>query len=641
MKTNNQNFSIKDGELGADTILERLHAEFPAIFSSSPSGSFKLDLDVLRRIVGEKNCIDSKLERVSNEFGLRWDARQADRNFDEEKKSSLVVLNHSPELSVGEGPYQNMLIEGDNFDALRYLSVTHRGNVKCIYIDPPYNTGNNDFIYKDNFLDKDAPFRHSRWLAFMHARLLLAKDILAHDGVILVSIDDNEYHHLKMLMDQVFSGMYKATFVWKRRSGSNDAKGAFVSADHEYVLCYAGKDFSFGGEKKSFDNYTNPDGDVEPWIRGDLTCNKSYIERPNTFYPIQDPKTHVWYACNPRRVWWCASRDRLKAGQKLRGATMEDFISRGKILFPENDKKVQFDSLAALKEGILAGVAPGNIRADLYPDEAENDEYLSFFVGKTLGFGSPGYKRHLSEVKKTEKPLSTWVIPSSEKDQPESPEVEFLSWGYTAEGTKLIQDMLGTKAFSYPKPLSLVKALVEQATGPGDLVVDFFGGSGTTGHAVLAINAEHEDEEPRRFIVVSAAERTEAEPTKNICRDVTAARLRAAIEGYQVRKKTGFDSVAGLGGGFAYLKAESIPVANIGDPMSSLSGSKLHSVYATPRPASDCESPEEGEKEKVLSIEWIRTLRKQKKLSSDEEEKLFDVPDCEIGPEWLEKVFAA
>ena len=103
------------------------------------------------------------------------------------------------------------------------------------------------------------------------------------------------YHHLKMLMDQVFAGMYQATFVWKRRSGSNDAKGAFVSTDHEYVVCYAGKGFAFGGEKKSFENYTNPDGDIEPWVRGDLTCNKNYVERPNTFYPIRNPMTDVWY----------------------------------------------------------------------------------------------------------------------------------------------------------------------------------------------------------------------------------------------------------------------------------------------------------------------------------------------------------
>lgn len=507
----------------------------------------------------------AELEKVSNQFGLRWDARQADRNFDEEQKSSLVVLNHSRELSVGDGPYQNLLIEGDNFDALRYLSVTHRGKVKCIYIDPPYNTGNNDFIYKDNFLDKEAPFRHSRWLAFMQARLRLAKDIMAHDGVILVSIDDNEYHHLKMLMDQVFAGMYRGTFVWKRRSGTNKPVETNLSVDHEYVLCYSASDFSFGGEAKDFSKYTNTDNDSRgPWTRGDLTASANCHERPNVFYPIQNPETKVWYACNPKRVWWCATKARLKPNQKLRTAPMEDLIAQKKVLFPAGDRTVQFDTLAALKSAIADGSAPSNLRADLYPSEEENDAYLSFFVGKPLGFGSPGYKRHLSEVKKTEKPLSTWVIPASEKERPESPGVEFLSWGYTAEGTKLIQDMLGTKAFSYPKPLSLVKALVEQATGPGDLVVDFFGGSGTTGHAVLAINAENPDDEPRRFIVVSSSERTATEPDKNICRDVTAARLKAAVNGYQVRKKSGFDTIEGLGGEFAYLQAESLPVAELG-----------------------------------------------------------------------------
>ena len=203
----------------------------------------------------------AELEKVSNQFGLRWDKRQADRDFEQERKESLVVLDHEPSFSVGAAPYQNLLIEGDNFDALRYLSVTHRGRVNCIYVDPPFNTGNSDFIYRDDFLDKEASFRHSKWLAFMNARLQLAKELLTQDGVILVSIDDYEYHHLKMLLDQVFAGMYKATFVWKRRSGSNDAKGAFVGTDHEYVLCYAGKGFCFGGHAKDFSNYTNPDND--------------------------------------------------------------------------------------------------------------------------------------------------------------------------------------------------------------------------------------------------------------------------------------------------------------------------------------------------------------------------------------------
>lgn len=511
-----------------------------------------------------KERLIAELERVSNEFGLRWDKRQADRDFEEEQRTSLVVLDHEADHSVGTAPFKNLLIEGDNFDALRYLSVTHRGKVKCIYIDPPYNTGNNDFIYQDNFLDKEATFRHSKWLAFMDARLQLAKELLARDGVILVSIDDNEYHHLKMLMDQVFAGMYQATFVWKRRSGSNDAKGAFVSTDHEYVLCYAGKEFAFGGEVKDVSAYSNYDeGSNDPWKRDNLTKAHNYLERPNTFFPIQNPDNGVWYPCNHKNVWRFSSKERLKPGQKLRAEPMEVLIAKGKVLFPSNDRTARFESLDDLKTAIQAGEAPATLRADLYSTAAENDDYLSFFVGKTLGFGSPGYKRHLSEVKRSEKPLSTWVLPSAEREKPTSDEVEFLSWGFTAEGTKLIQDMLGKKAFSYPKPLSLVKALIEQATRPGDLVLDFFGGSGTTGHAVLAINAENEGEAPRRFIVASSSEATKAELDKNICRDVTAARLRAAVDGYQVRTKKGFEQVEGLGGGFAYLRARSLPVEKV------------------------------------------------------------------------------
>lgn len=506
----------------------------------------------------------AELERVSNEFGLRWDKRQADRTFEDEQHTSLVVLDHEAGLSAGAAPHQNLLIEGDNFDALRYLSVTHRGKVKCIYIDPPYNTGNSDFIYRDNFLDREAAFRHSKWLAFMSARLQLAKELLARDGVILVSIDDNEYHHLKMLMDQVFAGMYQATFVWKRRSGSNDAKGAFVSTDHEYVLCYAGKGFAFWGEKKAFENYKSADGDAEPWMRDNLTKAHTYKDRPNTFYPLHNPESDIWYPCNPKTVWRFSSKTRLKPGQKLRAEPMEDLVLKNKILFPVSERTARFSTLDALKAAIRAGDAPAALRLDLYETVAENDAYLSFFVGKALGYGSPGYKRHLSEVKRSEKPLSTWVLPSSEREKPDSEDVEFLRWGYTGEGTKLIQAMLGKKAFSYPKPLSLVKALLEQATRPGDLVLDFFGGSGTTGHAVLAINAENEGDEPRRFIVASSTEATNAEPDKNICRDVTAARLRAAVEGYQVRTKKGLEQVEGLGGGFAYLRARSLPVEKAG-----------------------------------------------------------------------------
>jgi len=492
-----------------------------------------------------KDRLIAELEKVSNEFGLRWDRRCADRDFESERLSNLVVMDHEPSYSAGTAPFQNLLIEGDNFDALRYLSVTHRGRIKCIYIDPPYNTGNNDFIYRDNFLEKDVSFRHSKWLAFMDARLQLAKELLTQDGVILVSIDDNEYHHLKMLMDQVFAGMYQATFVWKRRSGSNDAKGAFVSTDHEYVLCYAAKEFSFGGEKKSFENYTNPDSDPKgPWTRGDLSGNKP---GGNIYYPVENPKTKVFFFPPRGRYWTC---NPTKMGARV---VLE------KVLFPTDAAFVTYSSAVELIAAVKAETAPHGLRLDYHKTPDEVATFVDHLVGKKLGFGSPTYKRHLSEVRMTEKPLSTWVIPSSEKDKPESDEVEFLSWGYTSEGTKLVQEMLGKKEFNYPKPLSMVKALIEQATNPGDLVLDFFGGSATTGHAVLAINAEHCDDEPRQFIVVSSTEATAAAPEKNVCRDVSSNRLSAAVTGYRVRTKLGFKDFDALGGDFAYLRARTIP----------------------------------------------------------------------------------
>jgi adenine-specific DNA-methyltransferase len=545
-------------EQGQDQITS-LRIAYPNLFTKTDGskGTGKLDLEKVKAEIGRGNFVEKE------EFGLKWDNSKVDRNLDTERKENLVVFNYVPDLGIGDGTSENLLIEGDNFDALRYISSTHRGKVNCIYIDPPYNTGNRDFIYEDNYQDKSVTFRHSKWLSFMNARLLLAKDILAVDGVILVSIDDNEYHHLKMLMDQIFPSMYRGTFVWKRRSGANDAKGAFLSSDHEYVLCYSGKGFSFGGQQKDFSSYRPSDDDFEPWKSGPLTKAHGHKERPNTFYPLYNPETDIWYPCNPNRVWMFSSKNRLKPNQKLRAEPMEDLVAKKRILFPVAGDFVIFNTLEDLKDGIKSCKAPTNLRLDTYTTAKENDSFLSFFIGKKVGLGNPSHKKYLKEIKSDSKPLSTWVIPSSETKGIESADVDFLSWGFTAEGTKLIQEMLGSKAFSYPKPLSLVKALIAQSTQPGDLVLDFFGGSGTTGHAVMAINAENDTEDPRRFIVASSTESTENDPGKNICRDVTAARLSAASQGYQFRKRTGFESVAGLGGNFSYMKASVIPLNEI------------------------------------------------------------------------------
>jgi adenine-specific DNA-methyltransferase len=494
--------------------------------------------------------------RDERRFGLIWE-----RNEIEHEKSlneDFVVLDFDPALSVGEPPFRNLLIEGDNFDALRYLRMTLAGRVKCICIDPPYNTGNKDFIYNDSFVDKDDRYRHSKWLEYMYQRLSLARDLLTEDGVIFVNIGEDELGRLSCLMDQVFPGMKVCTFVWRRRSGSNDAKEFFISVDHEYVLCYANKAFSFGGDTKTMDAYSNPDSDPRgPWINGPLNQGKDAKQRKESYYPIQNPETGVWYPCDPKSVWRFASEKKLKPGKKIRTKTMEQIIREKKVIWPPHETPVTYHSLEELIAALDAGEAPTTLD--------RNSPDLEFWIGRPIGFGKPRYKRHFGELKRLEKPLSTWILPASMKKEDvealDLNEVETITTGFTVEGTSLLQQMLGNKDFSYPKPLSLIQSLVKQSTGSDDIIVDFFAGSGTTGHAVLAQNTE--DGDNRRFILVSSTESTEKEPNKNVCREITQKRLAKAIGGYSYQTKKGRKEVDGLGGDFAYLVSSRIPTGKI------------------------------------------------------------------------------
>lgn len=214
---------------------------------------------------------------------------------------------------------ENMIIKGNNLLALHSLKKQFAGKVKLIYIDPPYNTGNDGFKYNDNF-------NHSTWLTFIKNRLETAKELLRDDGVIFVQCDDNEQAYLKVLMDEVFGrGKLIGQIVWKKRSGVNDSKTNF-SPNHDYILVFSkNENVSLVGEQKHFSNYTNPDNDPRgEWTAGDLTCNKTAEERPNLFYPITDPKTGITYQCNPNRVWRTVE------------TKMKELIKQEKILFPKN-----------------------------------------------------------------------------------------------------------------------------------------------------------------------------------------------------------------------------------------------------------------------------------------------------------------
>ena len=184
----------------------------------------------------------------------------------------------------GEGAafaHRNLIIEGDNFDSLRLLKATHAGKIRVIYIDPPYNTGNKDWVYNDHYVGANDRWRHSQWLEFLYRRLTLARDLLTTDGVILVSINDENRARLELLMDEVFPGIRLGSQVWRTRD-TTSAKGRNFSDVHEHILIYARESFAFNGREKTQKKYKNPDKDPRgPWNGDPLTLAFDRFQRKN------------------------------------------------------------------------------------------------------------------------------------------------------------------------------------------------------------------------------------------------------------------------------------------------------------------------------------------------------------------------
>jgi adenine-specific DNA-methyltransferase len=488
---------------------------------------------------------------TKQKLGLQWESNAIER--DAALNANIVLPRLVPELAhrpTGVTAHNNLIIEGDNFDSLRLLKSTHAGKIRVIYIDPPYNTGNKDWVYNDHYVGAKDRWRHSQWLEFLYQRLTLARELLTSDGVILVSINDENRSRLELLMDEVFPGRRLGGFVWKTRSGSNDESGARLSIDHEHVLVYGNPGFQFNGEIKDFSQYKNPDQDPRGrWKTGDLTQSKTYLERPNGYYPVQNPANGVWYPCNPSRVWAFATEANVTDTAELRAKTMEQYIREGKVIFPDSETEVvvvwktRKELLVAIEKGQVP-VRPKNktplITADL-PD-------LDFWVGKPVGFGRPWFKRHLSDLQSEVRPVSSWIRGAVEEENLDEFTVGLMAQR-SGTGEQSANEILGFNAFPYPKPTSLMRSLLAQATRLGDTVLDFFAGSATTGHAVLALNAQDGGE--RRFILCSSTEATTQEPNKNLCRDVCAERMRRVIQsqGYEAS--------------FAYLQIDKVEAADL------------------------------------------------------------------------------
>ena len=492
----------------ADENFAKLAALFPNAVTETKDENGNvvraIDADVLRQEISA-TVVKGSQER----YQFTWP----------DKKKSVVLANQpiaktlrlDREKSVGRDgtpgsiDTENIYIEGDNLDALKLLQETYLGKVKMIYIDPPYNTGN-DFIYEDDFsqsadeyLGNSGQFDeegnrlvqntesngrfHTDWLNMLYPRLRLAKDLLSDDGVVFISIDDNEYSHLKDICDEIFGNQsYLATFVWKRRTSSQMDKSK-CSADHEYILAYKGKCFdALRGIDKDFKGYSNPDNDPRgPWTTGDLTVGMTGDMRPNQYYDLVDPKTGKIYKPNYNRVWSYIPE------------SMNQLIAENRIVFPEDTSK------------------------------------------------RPMKKRFASELDSRTNPESTWLD----------------KVGMNTEGTKQMYELFGKAFFSYTKPVSLIKELVLQVVNKDDIVFDFFSGSATTAHAVMQLNAE--DGGHRKFIMVQLPEQTDAKSEaykagyKTIC-EIGEERIRRA--GKKIKEESPL-TTADLDIGFRVFKVDS------------------------------------------------------------------------------------
>lgn len=312
----------------------------------------------------------------------------------------------------------NLLIEGDNLHALQALQYTHKGRVDVIYIDPPYNTGNRDFVYNDRFVDAEDSWRHSSWLSFMNKRLRLARELMSDDGVIFISIDDNEMAQLKLLCDQVFGEQsFIGNLIWRCRTGSNDSGNNF-SINHEYILIYEKKVGSvrFKGVEKDLSKYQNIDNDKNgPWVKDNPTAASG---TKTSQFGIVNPYTEEVYF-PPIGRYWAFGKKRVK-----------EWTDSGKLVFPK---------------------------------EKNQNFYL---------------KKYIHELKNKELPNSSTLFVDEERF-------------YTSNGTKQMKEIFPEgSGFNYPKPTKLIKRIIKLLPNPNALILDFFAGSGTTGHAVMELNKE-------------------------------------------------------------------------------------------------------------------------------------------------------
>jgi adenine-specific DNA-methyltransferase len=376
----------------------------------------------------------------------------------------------------------NLIIHGDNLEALKALLPRYAGKVDVIYIDPPYNTGNEGWAYNDNVnapqlkewlgkvVDSEDMERHDKWLAMMWPRLQLLRELLTETGFMLISIDDKEVHRLRSVVEEIGFDLV-VELVWKSRKFVDARAVSGVSNDHEYILVLSlGGGSALRGVARDETKFSNPDNNTRgPWMSRSILGLATPEQRPNLHFEIRDPKSGNVFK-PPIQTGWRYNRERL-----------ERMIGEERIIFPPSPN------------------------------------------------GRPREKKFRNEMTRE---FSTF--PS------------IIDTVFTSDGTAEARQIIPDRSFDFPKPSKLVAMLAEQAGGPDALILDSFAGSGTTAHAVLALNKS--DGGNRKFILIE---------TEDYADTLTAERVRRVIKGVPGAKDGALK--AGLGGSFTYC--------DLGEPM--------------------------------------------------------------------------
>ena len=430
-----------------------------------------------------------KLEK-QKKYGLVWEDKPEDVAL--LCKEKLPVLEEDKERKIitdKEKPY-NILIEGDNYHALSVLNYTHQNKIDVIYIDPPYNTGANTWKYNNDYVDLEDPYRHSKWISMMEKRLKLAKNLLSKTGIIIIAIDDYELFTLGLISDEIFGEKNRIGIIPVRNNPPGRAISKYFATQHEYYLFYA-KDMSLvkicNIQITDESEYKFKDA-LSAYKRKSLSMrgHGSIADRPKSYYPIyidvNSSKISLEKIPNSVELFPHKGKDGKQRVWDYPKETMKDLIERGDIEFV-NEK--------------------GELKL---------------------------YKK--DRLEKGTRPKSLWL--DSKYDS-------------SAYGAVLLKKMFQNKrVFDYPKSLyAVIDAIFVSSNNQKNVIVlDFFAGSGTTGHAILELNKK--DGGTRKFILCTNNE-------NNICTEVCYPRIKRIIEGY---KDSNNENHFGLGGNLKYFKTD-------------------------------------------------------------------------------------